>query len=155
MEKSLAVAKALYRMYECKFDTKMDEMKMHKLMYFTQREAFIQKNCQLFDENFYGWRYGPVLHSVRHEYMKEMPFEDVSEDVSEGTQELLDSVLERYGKISSWNLSMLSHEEVSWRLARTGLDASENGERALSINAIQLDAAREAVSRSIGDKESK
>ena len=155
MEKVLSVAKVLYLMYEKKFGITMDEMKMHKLMYFTQRESFIEGGCELFDEDFYGWKYGPVLTSVRHEYMKQKPFDGISEPVSDRTISLIDSVLERYGRVSSWNLSMLSHEEISWKLARTGLDSSENGERQLSFQAIQLDAMRESLARSaIKDKES-
>lgn len=95
------------------------------------------------------------MTSVRHEYMKQKPFDGISEPVSDRTISLIDSVLERYGRVSSWNLSMLSHEEISWKLARTGLDSSENGERQLSLQAIQLDAMRESLARSaIKDKES-
>lgn len=113
MEKALSVAKVLYLMYEKKYGITMDEMKMHKLMYFTQRESFIEGGCELFDEDFYGWKYGPVLTSVRHENMKQKPFDGISEPVSDRTISLIDSVLERYGRVSSWNLSMLSHEEIS------------------------------------------
>ena len=154
METTLSVAKALYLMYEKKFGATMDEMKMHKLMYFAQRESFIREKCQLFGESFYGWKYGPVLTSVRHEYIKPKPFDDISESVSDGTLALIDGVLERYGKVSSWNLSMLSHEEISWKLSRTGLESSDNGERQLSVQAIQLDAIRESIARSsMKDKE--
>lgn len=86
--------------------------------------------------------------------MKQKPFDDISESVSDGTLALIDGVLERYGKVSSWNLSMLSHEEISWKLSRTGLESSENGERQLSVQAIQLDAIRESIARSsMKDKE--
>lgn len=78
-----------------------------------QAESFIEGGCELFDEDFYGWKYGPVLTSVRHEYMKQKPFDGISEPVSDRTISLIDSVLERYGRVSSWNLSMLSHEEIS------------------------------------------
>lgn len=147
MENSLAVARTLYSMYEMKFNQKMDQMKMHKLMYFAQRESFIRENHKLFDESFYGWKYGPVLHSVRSEYDKQTPFAEVSGEVSKKTIELLKDIIDRYGDISSWNLSMMSHEEISWQLARTGLEASENGNRKLSEEAIQLDAVRESIAR--------
>ena len=61
MEKTLAVAKSLYSMYGKRFHTSMDEMKMHKLMYFAQRESLMYNRTVLFDEDFYGWKYGPVL----------------------------------------------------------------------------------------------
>ena len=39
MEDTLYVAKALYDMYLEQTGVYMDEMKMHKLMYFSQRES--------------------------------------------------------------------------------------------------------------------
>lgn len=147
MEDSLAVAKALYKMYTEKLGRKMDEMKMHKLMYFSQRESLIQTGEPLFDEPFNGWRYGPVLHSVRTEYVKPNPFSDVSNAVCDTTVKILNDVIDRIGSISSWNLSMLSHEELSWKMARNGIDPSENGSNLLALEAIKLDAVRERIAR--------
>ena len=48
MEKVLAVAKHLFTMYKEEFHKNMDEMKMHKLMYFSQRESLIQHDEPLF-----------------------------------------------------------------------------------------------------------
>ena len=41
MEKTMCVAKALYDMYYAEKGVHMDEMKMHKLMYFSQRESLM------------------------------------------------------------------------------------------------------------------
>lgn len=132
MENTLVVAKTLFEMYNEKFHHNMDEMKMHKLMYFTQRESLIVNNEILFSEDFCGWKYGPVLLSVRDEFQHDTFFKDVTGAVSEATRCLLESVIERFGKISSWNLSIMSHEELSWKLSRSGLGASENGTKLLS-----------------------
>ncbi len=147
MESTLAVAKTLYTMYDDRFHQKMDEMKMHKLMYFTQRESLIVNNDVLFSEDFCGWKYGPVLLSVRNEFHNGSMFSEVTENVSEETYGLLKSVLDRFGKISSWHLSIMSHEELSWKLSRNGLSATDNGNTHLSVNAMRLDAAREIASR--------
>ena len=148
MEKTLAVAKALYDMYSDRFHTNMDEMKMHKLMYFAQKESLMYNRTALFSEDFYGWKYGPVLKSVRHEYLTGNLFADVTDTVSFSTKKLLRSVLERYGTVSSCKLSCLSHDEFSWKKARKGLGSSENGDVKLSLNAMMVDATRElAVSK--------
>ena len=120
---------------------------MHKLMYFSQRESLMYNQEALFVEDFYGWRYGPVLKSVRSEYMKSVPFHNVHGNVSTRTGMLLKSVLQRYGHESSWKLSSLSHGEFSWKMARKGLKASENGDVKLSLAAMEVDAARELASR--------
>ena len=147
MENSKVVAKVLYNMYQDRFRCPMDEMKMHKLMYFAQRESLMYDKEPLFEESFYGWKYGPVLKSVRSQFMTPQPYADVREDVSSETKKLLSEVLERYGTVSSWKLSSLSHDELSWKRARQGLKAHDNGDVELSMNAMRLDATRELAAR--------
>lgn len=147
MEKTMCVAKALYDMYYEQKGVHMDEMKMHKLMYFSQRESLMYNNAPLFDGTFYGWKYGPVLREVRSAYMSGALLSKKFEKVSEDTVELLKSVLERYGSLSSWKLSSLSHEEFSWRKARQGLEAADDGNTELSLDAMRVDATRELMSR--------
>ncbi len=147
MEKTMCVAKALYSMYYEQSGVHMDEMKMHKLMYFSQRESLMYNNEPLFDGTFYGWKYGPVLKEVRSAYRVVNPFVNVEGFVSESTKKLLESVLERYGSLSSWKLSSLSHEEFSWKKARKGLEAAEDGDVELSLDAMRVDATKELVAR--------
>lgn len=149
MEKTLCVAKALYDMYYEQKGANMDQMKMHKLMYFSQRESLMYNNELLFEGTFYGWKYGPVLKEVRNEYMSGMLFSDVYGAVSEDTLKLLKNVLERYGSLSSWKLGSLSHEEFSWKKARTGLEASEDGDVALSLEAMRVDVTKELLARKV------
>lgn len=147
MENTLCVAKVLYDMYYEQKGVQMDEMKMHKLMYFSQRESLMYNNEPLFDGTFYGWKYGPVLKEVRSAYMTEALFSDVKGQVSEKTKKLLKNVLERYGSLSSWKLSSLSHEEFSWKKARTGLKADDDGNVKLLLMAMRVDATRELMNR--------
>lgn len=147
MEKTMCVAKALYDMYYEQNGVYMDEMKMHKLMYFSQRESLMYNNEPLFDGTFYGWKYGPVLKEVRRAYMYGTLSSKTYESVSAKTLKLLRSVLERYGYLSSWKLSSLSHEEFSWKKARKGLLASDDGDVELSLDAMRVDATKELVSR--------
>lgn len=147
MEKTMCVAKALYDMYYAEKGVHMDEMKMHKLMYFSQRESLMYNNERLFDTTFYGWKYGPVLTEVRSEFRMSKPFSNVHGSVSAKTKELLQSVLNRYGSLSSWKLSSLSHEEFSWKKSRVGLEADEDGSVELSLEAMKVDATKELVAR--------
>lgn len=148
MERTLDTAKALYDMYYEQKGMQMDEMKMHKLMYFAQRESLMYNNEPLFDGTFYGWKYGPVLKEVRSEYYgNEAPFSAADGTVSESTKTLLQNVLNRYGSLSSWKLSSLSHEEFSWRKSRQGLAAGEDGNVELSLEAMKVDAAKERAVR--------
>ena len=49
MEKTMCVVKALYDMYYEQNGVPMDEMKMHKLMYFSQRDSLMYNNKPLFE----------------------------------------------------------------------------------------------------------
>lgn len=147
MEKTMCVAKALYDMYYEQNDVHMDEMKMHKLMYFSQRESLMYNNEPLFDGIFYGWKYGPVLKEVRSAYMNGTFCLKEVADISNTTRELLKSILERYGSLSSWKLSSLSHEEFSWKKARKDLAASDDGNVELLLDAMKVDAAKELMNR--------
>lgn len=98
--KTMCVAKVLYDMYYAEKGVHMDEMKMHKLMYFSQRESLMYNKEPLFDATFYGWKYGPVLTEVRSEFRMLKPFSNVEGTVSEHALKLLKSVLNRYGSLS-------------------------------------------------------
>ena len=58
----------------------------------------------------------------------------------ERAKELIESV-------SSWKLSSLSHNELSWKCSRKGLKPEENGNAALSLADMKVDAARELLRR--------
>lgn len=147
MVNTLSVAKYFYDKARLENGYAMSEMKMHKLMYFTQRESLMINDTPLFEDSFYGWRFGPVLYSVREEYRKTQPFESVAPLESLAARDLCDSVYKRYGNMTAWDLSSLSHEEFSWKKAREGLDPTENGTVSLSVNAMRLDALREEMAR--------
>ena len=147
MEKTLSVAKFLYDSYSEYFGHSMEQMKMHKLMYFVQLVSLMYHKELLFEEPFLGWRYGPVLCSVRHEYATGNLFSDVSGDVTERTRRLAEQVLERYGSLSQWKLSSLSHREFSWKRARRGMEPSDNGNVELDLSAMKVDAVKELAER--------
>jgi len=55
MANTLAVAKELYDLYYKKHNSNMDQMKMHKMMYLSQRESLMIYNRPLFDDEFQAW----------------------------------------------------------------------------------------------------
>ena len=150
MEKALTVAKTLYDAYKDMFGNNIDEMKMHKIMYFAQKESVIVNGDFLFSEDFRGYKYGPVLLEIRQQYSETSPFSAISENVSSQSKDLLKAVLNRYGSVSPWTLSRLSHAEISWKLSRSGLDPSDNNGKIISKEAIALDAKREIIARRLG-----
>ena len=147
MGSTLAAAKYMNELNVRNHGCNMDQMKMHKMMYLSQRESLMITNNNLFDDSFEAWKFGPVLRSVRNEYKNGDMFASVDESLSESEQKLLDSVFERYDSFSAWDLSSLSHDEFSWKQAREGLAPNENGKRKLSLSAMRVDAKREWLRR--------
>lgn len=147
MSSTLAVAKYLNELNVHRHGCNMDEMKMHKMMYFSQRESLMITDNPLFGDLFEAWKFGPVLRSVRNEYKRDQMFESVSETLTAREQELVSSVFERYDSFDAWDLSSLSHEEFSWKQAREGLAPNENGSKKLSLQAMRVDAKREMLRR--------
>ena len=119
MERLLDVASYVYNRYRKEFREEIDEMKLHKLLYFAQRESLIQTGKPLFTEDFYGWKYGPILKEVRAIYRNR-----------------------QYASKSSWSLSRLTHGEESWKNSRINVQESENSDNKILLDDIKKDAER-------------
>lgn len=147
MEKTLSVAKMFNELFKTEYDVDMDEMRMHKMMYFAQRESLMYNKKPLFDGEFRGWKYGPVLVEVRSEYKTGEMFQSAVDKLSEESKKMVTSVYQRYKGLSSWKLSSLSHGELSWKCSREGLNLDEDGNVKLKLSDMRVDAARELLKR--------
>ena len=125
MASSVDIASRIFSLYKEQNHCTIDEMKLHKLLYFAQKESMVRYNEPLFNENFEAWKYGPVLKSIRS-YYKNHLFPDFFEALDNKIEEIIAYVLEKYGIMSSWALSDISHEEICWNNARKGLPKNAN-----------------------------
>ena len=114
----VTTAKYITQRYERTFNTPLDEMKLHKLLYFVQRESLLLFDKPLFAKQFEAWRYGPVMPCLRTKALH------VDYDVLEVFPELgeyaeaFDTVFRIYAPMKSWSLSNISHGETCWRKAK-------------------------------------
>lgn len=111
-----AAAKYLIHRYEEESGCAMDEMKLHKLLYFTQRESFILLGKPMFLDQFEAWKYGPVVRCIRKTHWESEPQSVLPED-SEYIP-VLEDTLRRYASMDSWTLSNISHGETCWQKAK-------------------------------------
>lgn len=109
-------AKYLIQRYEQKSGCVMDEMKLHKLLYFAQRESYVILGKPMFPDKFEAWKYGPVMRSLRKTYWKQQSQPSLQAD-SEFIP-VLEDTLERYAAMDSWTLSNISHGETCWQKAK-------------------------------------
>ena len=143
MESAITYARYVATRYKDTFGDSIDEMKLHKLLYFAQRESLIQLGKPLFIESFYAWKYGPVLVAVRN-YSR--IFRELTPQAGFSLKDELvpvfDKVFSQYAGKESWSLSRLSHGEFSWQNARKGLGPVDHCDRAMTIEDIKVDADR-------------
>ena len=115
------------------------QMKLHKLVYFAHGWHLALKGEPLIDETLQAWDYGPVVPSLYHEF-KHFRDKDITElamdlepvkgsrfkafiplvaSNDQYTCDLLEKVIEVYGKFSALELSAMTHEPSSpWSKAR-------------------------------------
>ncbi len=143
MEKTIAVAQYIAKKYKEITNEKIDEMKLHKLLYFAQREALAITGEPLFDGSFEGWKYGPVCRKIRSQFdAVDGTFNDVEASISDEAAYILNNVILEYGPFESWKLSQMSHKEVSWINSRKGLEVNDPGCIELRLEDIKEDAKK-------------
>ena len=141
MEKILDIAKYLTKKYKDEKKEEIDELKLHKILYFSQKEYIMLINDFLFEEDFEGWYLGPINKLVRKEYKSiKMGKEDIS--LKDIEKKIIDRVFDRYKDMDSYKLSDLSHKEYSWIKSRIGLKRGEIGKQKLLKEDIIIDAER-------------
>lgn len=142
MENVMTVASYVYNRYRDEFHETIDEMKLHKLMYFAQRESLVQTGEPLFDATFYGWRYGPVLTDIRGAYKTGAFQADIPAEAADTLKNVMDKIFEEYAAEDAWSLSRLTHGEISWKTSRKGIAPTESGNVPIALDDIRLDADR-------------
>ena len=141
MEKILNVAEYIFKEYYRVTGELIDEMKLQKLLYFSQRETLAILNKPLFNEEFEGWKYGPISREVRTVFTKDGINTD-TEDIKSENKYIINNVILEYGSLASWKLSEISHKEVSWFNSRKDLKDGENGDRKIKLEDIREDAKK-------------
>lgn len=151
MERAISVARYICDEYRKISGEAIDEMKLHKLLYFSQRESIAITGEPLFNDEFEGWRFGPVCVAVRHDFYNGEMMNSVSDEISLSSAYIVNNIILQYGELASWKLSQISHAETSWINARKGLSPDENGDVPLKLSDIEKDAEKVRPYDSIWD----
>lgn len=109
---------------------KMTAMKLEKLVYYAQAWTLVWDEKGLFRDRIEAWANGPVVPSLysRHKGMFEVKEWDGNPGALTAEQRSsIDAVVDFYGKMTSQQLSDLTHREDPWRDARVGLATGERG----------------------------
>ena len=145
------IASYICMRYKKLYSKKIDEMKLHKLLYFTQRESIIQTGEPLFNDCFEAWKYGPVMVSIRQKYRDNALYETLSPEIIEKYQSVFDMVFETYAPKDSWSLSSITHGEYAWQKARQKV-TTERQHVSIITDDIREDAKRVKIRRFLYEK---
>lgn len=141
MESLLSVAGEMFHRYLKENGVMMTEMKLHKLMYFVQREGFVQLGLPIFEGHFYAWKYGPVLKEIRNIYISES-FDQLQNVnvLNPQNKQVVDFVYSNLCDKDPWTLSSLTHLEFSWQNARKGISVDSACDAEIKNEDIMIDA---------------
>lgn len=98
----------------------MTTMKLQKLAYYSYAWHLVWSGSPLFGEKFQAWKNGPVCYELFtvHKRMFIISSDDLSmgnsEKLTETEISTVDAILADYGRLSSGQLSDLSHSEAPW-----------------------------------------
>ena len=102
-------------------DSGLSNLKLQKLLYYSQGFHLAIFNERLFSEKLEAWTHGPVCPEVYHRFKNfgSSPiFLDEKFDQEKGFNqeqiELLDEIFEVFGQFSAWKLRDMTHEELPW-----------------------------------------
>ncbi len=109
----------------------ISNMKLQKLLFYVESVFMATTNKSLFEEDFEAWRHGPVIPSVYHEFKKysvlrsNIPFtrESTVEQLKLPAEyvELIDKIIEVFGEHDGDILSMHTHKDEPYKVARAGV----------------------------------
>jgi len=117
----------------------MTAMKLQRLVYYAQGWSLVWDEKPLFDEKIEAWANGPVVRELyeRHKGLfKVSDWDGTPDALTSEEKETVDKVLEFYGKMSSQQLSDLTHKEEPWRDARAGIGANQRGDEEITHAAL-------------------
>ena len=103
----------------------MSNLRLQKLLYYTQGFSLAMHNKPIFNENIEAWDYGPVIPVAYHYFKKYgsgyIPPEDVHKiDLSIEEEDLIFEVWDAYGQFSALRLVELTHNEPPWITTERG-----------------------------------
>lgn len=115
------------RAYEDSMEAEMTNMKVQKLLYYSQSLHLAMYDEPLFEEEIQAWRYGPVCPPAYRFYSEfeanqlPIPSQESLLQIPDDKKQLLEEVWEYFGGYHAYRLSNMTHLEFPWKKARKGL----------------------------------
>jgi uncharacterized phage-associated protein len=131
--------------YEDGRESIMTNMKVQKLLYYSQCLHLTLQDEPLFPEEIQAWRYGPVCPPAYHLFSQfeaeQLPIPtqaDRPEILSQEQRDLLEEVWLYFGEYNAYYLSGMTHLEFPWKKARKGLPAQAASREPIQLSDMKL-----------------
>ena len=128
----------LTRAYNAGLETEVTNLKLQKLLYYSQCLSLALYDEPLFTDEFQAWRYGPVCPPVYRFYndfeaAQRSPAELDTVELSNEIRDVLEEVWQYFSPYKAWDLSGMTHQEPPWLKARAGLPAEASSTAAIAL----------------------
>lgn len=95
-------------------------MKLQKLLYYSQGHYLKKFNKPLFPEKIFAWQHGPVVKEIYHKYKEKgsrcIEFEgNPNLKLPTKIENFLENIYDQYGQYSAWKLREMTHSEDPWK----------------------------------------
>ena len=118
MEDVIKIASYICQRYEYQFGTRIDEIKLQILLYFTQRECMVETGQPLFSDSFVAMGKYPVVLSVSRTYKANALGHEDSKCFHIKYPSVFDHVFKTYAGKDIIGLMTLMQSEYSWKKAK-------------------------------------
>ncbi len=133
----------IIRAYEDGLEAEMTNMKVQKLLYYSQSLHLALYSEPLFEAEIQAWRYGPVCPPAYKFYSefeaKQLPIPQPESllQLPHEKKELLEEIWEYFGSYHAYKLSDMTHGEFPWKKARKGLPPQASSTEPILLNDLK------------------
>lgn len=98
-------------------------LKLQKILYYTEAAFLIEANKECFYEDFEHWRHGPVIPEVYSKFRKylnsKITDEQPSAQIDDFDKKIINKVIDSNINIDAWTLVEKTHDEKPWKETST------------------------------------
>jgi len=124
------------------FET-LTNLKLQKLLYYSQCLYLALYDEPLFADEMQAWRYGPVCPPAYRFYTtfeaEQRPYASLEPPkLTPEKREVLEEVWQYFSPYSAWGLSGMTHQEFPWMKARAGLPCEARSTAAIDLQDMKI-----------------
>ncbi len=118
---AIDIAKTLLTLSNPEYGDIISNLKLQKLLYYSQGLHIALSGEALFNDNIVAWQYGPVVENVYREFKVygsgaiPVPENFDNSYLSKNQLEILKDVYDVFGQFSALKLMEMTHSEMPWK----------------------------------------